>query len=142
MTIDTDELVVIEEIRQLKARYFRLMDTKRWDDWAEVFATEARMEIPESGTVIEGRAEIVERVRTIIGPALTVHHGHMPEIEVLGPSDARGTWAMTDLVTWTSAAGEARGFRGYGHYHERYVLEDGSWRIATLRLERLRKDDL
>src|SRR5262245_37696101 len=32
------ELVEIEEIKQLKARYFRLMDEKRWDEWAEVFA--------------------------------------------------------------------------------------------------------
>jgi hypothetical protein len=135
-------LGVIEEIRQLKARYFRLMDTKRWDEWGEVFATHARMEIPESGTVLRGRAEIVDRVRTILAAAVTVHHGHMPEIEVLGPKDARGTWAMTDHVTWTSAAGEARGFRGYGHYHEHYVVEGGAWRIAATRLERLHKDRL
>jgi hypothetical protein len=49
---------------------------------------------------------------------------------------------MSDLVTWTSADGEPRGFQGYGHYHERYVREDGAWRIASIRLERLRKDRL
>ena len=26
-------LVDIEAIKQLKARYFRFMDTKRWQDW-------------------------------------------------------------------------------------------------------------
>jgi len=31
------EIVEIEAIKQLKARYFRLMDEKRWDEWAEVF---------------------------------------------------------------------------------------------------------
>ena len=138
--MDPNDLVAIEEIRQLKARYFRLMDTKRWDEWAEVFTTDARMEIPESGTVLEGRDEIVARVASIIGPAVTVHHGHTPEIEVLGADAARGTWAMADLVTWTSAAGEPRGFQGYGHYHETYRREDGRWRIASTRLERLRKD--
>ena len=33
----TAELEAIEEIKRLKARYFRLMDTKQWDAWGEVF---------------------------------------------------------------------------------------------------------
>ena len=28
----------IEEIKKLKARYFRLMNHKRWDGWVDVFA--------------------------------------------------------------------------------------------------------
>lgn len=142
MSIEPGHLVAVAEIQQLKARYFRLMDTKAWDAWGEVFAVDARMEIPESDLVLEGRAEIVSRVREIIGPASTVHHGHTPEIEVTGPTTASGVWAMEDLVTWTSASGEARGFRGYGHYHEAYVLEQGCWRIGRTRLERLRIDRL
>ncbi|NOT53085.1 MAG: SnoaL-like domain-containing protein, partial [Deltaproteobacteria bacterium] len=27
----------VEQIQQLKARYFRLMDQKRWDEWRELF---------------------------------------------------------------------------------------------------------
>jgi hypothetical protein len=27
---------------------------------------------------------------------------------------------------------------GWGHYHERYVFEDGAWRIADERITRLR----
>ena len=30
----------IEAIKQLKARYFRLMDTKQWDAFGEVFSLE------------------------------------------------------------------------------------------------------
>ena len=138
--MDPQQLVAVHEIEQLKARYFRLLDTKAWDEWGEVFTVDARMEIPESDTVLDGRTEIVARVSSIIGPASTVHHGHTPEIEVLGPDDARGIWAMADLVTWRSASGEPRGFQGYGHYHETYRREGGAWRIATTRLERLRKD--
>lgn len=142
MSIEPGHLVAIAEIHQLKARYFRLMDTKRWDEWGEVFAVAARMEIPESDLVLEGRDAIVARVRDIIGPAVTVHHGHLPEIEVQGEGAAVGVWAMEDLVTWTSAGGAPRGFRGFGHYHEAYVVEDGAWRIARTRLERLRIDRL
>src|SRR6266478_1084697 len=33
-----DKVVAIEEIHQLKARYFRCVDTKDWDCWRAVFA--------------------------------------------------------------------------------------------------------
>ena len=35
MTID--EMNEFEAIRQLKARYFRLMDTQQWEPWRECF---------------------------------------------------------------------------------------------------------
>ena len=34
------------------------------------------------------------------------------------------------------------GLQGYGHYREEYKREDGEWRIARIRLERLRVDSL
>lgn len=36
----------------------------------------------------------------------TVHHGHMPEIDITGPDTARGTWAMFDYVEWPPHDGE------------------------------------
>ena len=35
--MNADTIADIEEIKQLKARYFRLMDTKQWDEWADLF---------------------------------------------------------------------------------------------------------
>jgi hypothetical protein len=67
----------------------------------------------------------------------------MPEIEVTGADTARGVWAMFDFVEWPPAAtGERVGLNGYGHYLEEYAREDGEWRIARTRLERLRVDPL
>jgi 3-phenylpropionate/cinnamic acid dioxygenase small subunit len=31
-------LLDVEEIRALKARYFRLLDAKRWSEWVDVFS--------------------------------------------------------------------------------------------------------
>ena len=42
------QLLDIEAIKQLKARYFRLMDQKQWEDWGLVFATDCVMEVPEA----------------------------------------------------------------------------------------------
>ncbi len=136
------QLLDIEAIKQLKARYFRHMDCKEWEDWAQVFAANAKMEVPEADMVVEGRANIVEAVSTALTGATTCHHGHMPEIEITGPDTARGTWAMFDFVDWTRPDGKRSGLQGYGHYLEDYVREDGAWRIAKIHLRRLRVDAL
>ena len=136
-------LAAIEEIRQLKARYFRSLDRKEWDAFGDVFTAGAVLEVPEVGMVTEGRDAIVAGVSGALEGTRTVHHGHMPEIEVTGPDTARGTWAMFDYVEWpTPGSGDRVGLQGYGHYVEEYVREDGRWRIARSRLERLRVDPL
>ena len=38
MTID--QMNDLEAIRQLKARYFRLMDTQQWEAWADCFTSD------------------------------------------------------------------------------------------------------
>jgi hypothetical protein len=136
------ELLDIEAIKQLKARYFRLMDLKQWDDWGFVFATDCLMEVPEAEMVNRGRAEIVANVSGALVGARTCHHGHMPEIEITGDGTARGTWAMFDYVEFPEMDGARFGLQGYGHYLEEYKREDGEWRIARIRLERLRIDPL
>jgi uncharacterized protein (TIGR02246 family) len=132
-----------EAIKQLKARYFRCIDRKDWDAFGQVFAPDAVLEVPEVDMVTTGRDAIVAFVSGALEGAQTVHHGHMPEIELTGTDTARGTWAMFDYVEWPSpAAGDRVGLNGYGHYVEEYVREDGEWRIARSRLERLRVDPL
>ena len=133
----------IEAIKQLKARYFRLMDQKKWDEWAMVFAKDAHLVVPEGGVDERGRTAVVASVSGVLEGVRTVHHGHMPEIEITGADTARGTWAMFDYVEFPSnAKGERLGLQGYGHYTEQYVREDGEWRIASLHLSRLRIDPL
>ncbi len=134
------QLLDIEAIKQLKARYFRLMDQKQWDDWGLVFATDCVMEVPEAELVNTGRQEIVTNVSGALVGARTCHHGHMPEIEITGDGTARGIWAMFDYVEWDEQDGARVGLQGYGHYREEYKREDGEWRIARTRLERLRID--
>ena len=136
-------LVAIEEIKQLKARYFRCMDTRRWDDMALVFARDAHLDT--DGFTADGRDGIIAFLQRVLRDARTVHHGHMPEITITSATTARGIWAMFDYVEFVSADPSdttPRGLYGYGHYEEEYVVEDQAWRIATLRLTRLRVDPL
>ena len=137
-----DILLDIEQIKQLKARYFRLMDTKRWDEWAELFTPACVMEVPEADMVNDGRDEIVRAVSGALEGVRTVHHGHMPEIQLTGTNTARGIWAMYDFIEWPARDGARMGLTGYGHYHEEYERDGDQWRISRIRLERIRVDPL
>jgi uncharacterized protein (TIGR02246 family) len=136
-------LLDIEDIKQLKARYFRSLDTKDWDAFGAVFARDGVLEVPEVDTVTNGREAIVAFVSRALDGARTVHHGHMPEIELTSPDTARATWAMFDYVEWPPGENGGRvGLQGFGHYVEEYVRDRGTWRISRSRLERLRLDPL
>jgi uncharacterized protein (TIGR02246 family) len=143
--MNANPLLELEAIKQLKARYFRCMDTKDWEGFAEVFTPEAELDVTEDAGAdagrVKGREQIVAGIQQVIGAARTVHHGHMPEIKLTGPDRAEGIWAMYDYVEFASEP-QPVGIRGYGHYHETYEKSDGQWRIARMRLSRLRRDPL
>jgi hypothetical protein len=148
-TVDMDmaeQLLAIEEIKQVKARYFRCMDTKDWAGFAHVFAKHAVMDMcEEAGAapgdpahVTRGAAAIAAMARAGMEGVQTVHHGHMPEIELLSPTTARGVWAMEDRLRWET--GSVRSLHGFGHYHDTYEKGDDGWRIASTSLARVRVD--
>ena len=127
-------------IWMLKAAYCRAIDTKDWDLLASVLVDDVEIDVTddvEDGRPYTGRSTFVDTCARVLRDAVTVHHGHLPEIHLTGPDTATGIWAMEDYVDW----GEGRAFRGYGHYHESYVRSgDGDWRIAALTLTRIRRD--
>lgn len=43
MVPTVEQMADIEAIRQLKARYFRLMDQKRWDELRDVFTASRQL---------------------------------------------------------------------------------------------------
>jgi len=149
---DVARLLAIEEIKQLKARYFRCVDTKDWGALARVFAPNIRFDVtagrsvrnpwtgewnpPVSPTpvVVSGREAVVAMVRQAVEPYHCVHHGHMPEIEILSATEAKGVWAMQDMLRDASHNLVAE---GSGHYYETYEKLETGWAIKTARLERL-----
>ena len=132
------DLADIEAIKQLKARYFRCLDKKLWDEFGEVFTEDGHLDSSGDAphAVATGRAAIVALVGGAVGEAVTVHHGHMPEIEIVAPDRARGIWAMEDYLEFPGDP-PALIVHGRGHYFEEYGRQDGQWRIKSLRLERL-----
>ena len=130
----------IEAIKQLKARYFRLLDTKDWTGFADLFVEDVSIDVSEDGAgVIEGRAAFMQMLVPTLAVVVTVHPGHTPEITLTSATTASGIWAMEDHLRFPAGAGVGE-VHGYGHYHDTYVKQDGQWLIAGQRLSRLRLD--
>jgi len=135
------ELLDCKAIAELKARYFRCVDTFDLEGWLDVFTDDAVLEfdlsvsgpgkpVPQRHR-IEGKQQITEFWTSNADRLQSTHHGHMPEIELISEDEARGIWAMEDIVEFTGST-----LHGYGHYHETYRKQDGRWHIASLHLTR------
>ena len=139
---DLDALLERAKIAELKARYCRLIDTKDWDRFADLFTDDAEMDVRHDTGLppINGRAAIVDQVRLVLQQSQSAHQVHSPEIIFDSADNARAIWAMQDRVKWPHGASPippVTAITGHGHYHERYARADGTWRIAALKLTRL-----
>ena len=144
---EVEKIAAILEIHALKARYFRMMDNKDWAGLEAVFAPDLIADFrestnnPDEKQLTYGAAPYIAKLAPILEHIVTVHHGHMPEITIESADSATGIWAMEDKL-WVQEGSPLpfKWLHGYGHYHERYVRIDGAWRIAEIRLSRLRVD--
>jgi hypothetical protein len=140
-----ERLDVIEQIKQLKARYFRCMDEKDWPGLQAVFAADLVADFRDStgsrdeSLLTHGAALYIKNLAPILQNIITTHHGHMPEIDITSLTTATGIWAMEDLL-WVGEGAPVpyKTMRGFGHYHETYEKIDCAWVIKTTRLSRLR----
>lgn len=139
----TRELRVLEEVKTLKARYFRYIDLKHWEALRGLFTPEARFEgLWAAGKDVD--AFIANISRNLEG-VFTAHHGYMPELSFLAPDRVSGIWAMSDRLEWVPdsraylgvSIPNQRGIHGYGYYEEEYQLTPDGWKIDFLRLSRL-----
>jgi hypothetical protein len=137
-----DRLEAIEEIRDLKARYFRLMDTRQWEALRDVFTADMQVVTPDGKVWMEGGDAYADSLKFGLENAVSCHQGLTGEIAVIDAENARGIWAMQDVITWTDRHPREgwKAILGRGHYHETYRREGGAWRIATLMLTRLSLD--
>lgn len=135
-------LQAIEEIRLLKARYFRFMDTKQWDALTELFTPDLQVLRPDGRLYLQGGPEFAANLKHSLEHSVSVHQGFMGEIEIFGAENATGIWAMQDVIEWRDKH-PVQGWKsiiGRGHYHETYRKYEGAWRIARMCLTRLRLD--
>jgi ketosteroid isomerase-like protein len=136
--VTPEDLVTLEEIRQLKYRYLRAVDTKDWDLLASTFTQDgvADYGTPAMGKplVLTGRDAIVGFMRDNLGPGIiTVHAAGQPEITLDGDT-ATGMWCFQDTVI---AAEHKVVIQGAAFYEDTYRRDtDGTWRISRTGYQR------
>lgn len=160
---EIERIAATLEIHALKARYFRCLDKRDWEGYAGVFADDVEVDLsatalllepgskedpwqsPQRATnrVFKGVEAYIAFVTKLLEGVRSVHHGHMPEIEFLSATTAKGIWAMEDLLDFPPGA-EFEGtpihhIHGFGHYWETYEKINGAWKIKTMKISRLRE---
>ena len=148
------QLWAIEEIKQLKSRYFRLMDTRDFVGMTQVFCRDAVFDCTQgsritplggeatgpSGPMVHGREAIMAWISASFANVTSVHHGHAHEVTIHSETEAQGIVTMEDYIR--SADRGTLLLHAAGHYHERYRVEEGAWRIAATKLTRLFSDNV
>ncbi len=124
-----DDLVEIELIKRLKYRYLRCLDQKLWEEIESCFTPDATARYGGGRYEFEGRDAIVEFLRTSMGATtfLSSHRCHHPEIDLTGPDEATGIWAMEDAVILTDLDIH---IQGAAFYTDEYVKRAGAWLIS------------
>jgi hypothetical protein len=143
-------LLDLENIKQLKARYFRLLDAKDWPAWREVFTDDLEfvyvdpsvqnvppdaVTLPDGGARVD-RDQLVAFVSASMRNVTTIHHGHLPEIAITSRDSATGHWGLTNYCEYPTPDGATAWLRGYGWYDDDYARTDGGWRIRRSRFYR------
>lgn len=126
----------IDEIKQVKYRYLRALDTKNWDEFADTLTEDVIGRYGESigeEHHFATRDELVGFMRNSLGAdVLTEHRVNHPEISVDG-DEATATWYLQDRVI-----APAFNFMliGAGFYHDRYRRTADGWKICETGYDR------
>lgn len=126
------DLAALESIRQVKYRYLRCVDLKRWEELAATLTPDATADYgtPALGEPLRlaGRDAIVTFLRDSLGTGIiTTHFASQPEITI-DADTASGTWCFEDTVIATE---HRVMIKGAAFYEDRYARgSDGVWRIA------------
>ena len=126
----------IDEIKLVKYRYLRALDTKDWELFAATMTEDVVGKYGESigeEHHFANRDELVNFMRTSLGPEIiTEHRVSHPEITVDG-DEATGIWYLQDRVI-------APDFNfmlvGAGFYHDRYRRTPDGWKICETGYDR------
>ena len=127
------DLEAIELIKQLKARYFRSIDTcdiATLRDQVFTADASAHFRSPSYDIKIQGFAAMEEFYLKSFTPGkFGMHQGHHPEIEVSGDT-ATGIWYLHDIFINLE---EKTIYEGSALYEDDYVKVNGEWKYKHLR---------
>lgn len=139
-----DELLAIEEIKNLRHAYSAYFDSQDFDGLASIFAEDAVCEFAEEyggdwvgrETIRANYAAVAEQVGA---PYSAIHAVTNPWIELTGEDSAKGRWYLIEFLTqqgqMTTRGGHDNPLFYLGIYQDEYTKVDGTWFISRVKLE-------
>jgi uncharacterized protein (TIGR02246 family) len=137
MAYTLQQLSDFEDIRTLKHRYFRCIDTAQADELAELFTEDVQVDYRGGNYRVQlsGRDAMLKFLANAFhSDAAAMHHGHMPELRLTGQDTAEGSWYLEDIFINTTARTRTA---GTAIYRDRYKRVDGRWLIAATEYDRV-----
>ncbi|HTT44300.1 MAG TPA: nuclear transport factor 2 family protein [Steroidobacteraceae bacterium] len=132
-----DDLIEMEQIKRVKYRYLRAMDTADHALLATLFTPDvsARFVGGSYDVSVEGRAQLLEYLAVSANADVVVNHNcHHPEIDLTAADAAEGLWYLQD---WYYNRRDRRIVRGASFYRDRYQKIAGAWLIRHTGYERV-----
>ena len=130
------EFIDKEAIKELKARYFRGLDTKDWELFGSTMTDDVKGRYSSGQLSFDGLEDLVKFMveNLSIGTVVTMHHGHHPEISIDESGDtAKGVWYLQDMVI--DLVGKTRLY-GAAIYKDEYRKVNGEWKISRTGYDR------
>jgi hypothetical protein len=122
------ELADRETIRDLACLYAHYVWQRQADAAVELFTEGGEMDTGD-GSILRGRAELLEAYRRMLGDGMFQPFVHNHVITLSG-DEASGTCYL-DL----RATIEGRSMIGSGWYEDQYLRVDGEWKFQSRRLQ-------
>ena len=121
-----NELLEIEKIKQMKGRYFRMLDTNDWDGLGTTFSDDCISSYSDGAHSYQGREAIIEFLSSSMSgdKFISMHHGHTPEITITSETTATGIWYLQDMLVFVDSNTR---LYGAGIYADEYVRVDDEW---------------
>ncbi len=126
----------LEAIKCLKHKYFRTLDTKQWDEFAECFTEDACTSYSDGQYRFQGIYAIMKFIKRGLARYhfFGLHHGHHPEITLTSDVTAKGIWALHNYMIDTQ---EHKSILINAFYHDEYVKVNGNWKIKFTSYDRV-----
>ena len=138
---DIERLIALEDIRSVRAKYCRYIDTHEWHRLKDIMTADAVLDLSHTGTVLgveirpikgvhaiaESLAQNCDKLRKLLHIVTT------PIIEFENDNVATGIWRQETFIKETRPDLPGTGI-AYCSAHDTYQRTDDGWRIASVRI--------
>jgi hypothetical protein len=137
-----ERLLAIEDIKLLRAKYCRSIDSHRFDRLHDVLTDDFVLDMSPTGRVLgsevpvmSGRDTVIAMFHSAFAPLkMLLHIVTVPEIEFQDETHATGVWRQETFIKENRPDLPGLGL-AYATVFDSYRKEAAGWRIASVRVE-------